>query len=149
MCRARFATSEVNEGEIERRKLEMKFSQTQKTIVIIWTIGFITIGFFPPWLEVCITSKHTICSVSGGYSLILLPYIGSEEGGVINYGFPCLKLGKKIDVSRLIVQWLIWTAATCASLCISMNSGKKQEEGQEKKKDVLNEAIERVFDSKD
>ena len=93
----------------------MILNDKQRKVVIVGVLLFVLMGLFPPW-----TYMYDWQSIHrekpAGYALIISPP-GPEENGI--------PYGVRIDISRLIVQWLIIAAAT--SLGVFMNRTQEKE----------------------
>jgi len=90
----------------------MILNNKQRKIVIIGVVLFVLMGLFLPW-------KHTLDYESirwerpAGYAFIALP---PEPEGAI---------GARIDISRLIVQWLILAAASSLGMFMTRTQEKE------------------------
>jgi hypothetical protein len=88
-------------------------NSNQRKVLIVGIIAIVVMGIFPPWTY---TFKYesTYSEVPAGYSLILIPPAPRNTSYVH---------GVKLDISKLIIQWLIITAST--GLGIFLLSNKK------------------------
>jgi hypothetical protein len=69
-------------------------NEKQKKILKIGVIVFLLIGIYPPWTETYYSNKYE-SETPKGYSFIFSP------------PHAYLPFGIKIDITRLIIQWLI------------------------------------------
>jgi hypothetical protein len=90
-------------------------NSNQRKVLIVGIIAIVVMGIFPPWTY---TFKYesTYSEVPAGYSLIVNPPAPREEGYVH---------GVKLDISRLIIQWLIVSASTGLGLFLLSNKKGK------------------------
>ena len=84
----------------------MKFNPTQKKILIVGIVIVLLIGVIPPW-NYTYKSSSTYRETDAGYSFIMSP--PPARGGH----------GIKIDISRLVIQWIVTIAATTAGVMLT------------------------------
>lgn len=93
----------------------MNLNGRQRGIVVIGVVLFVLMGLFPPWTYTRYAqSIHS--EKPAGYALIISPP-GPEKDAPA--------FGVKIDVSRLIVQWLVLAAATGLGVFTTKTKGKE------------------------
>jgi hypothetical protein len=93
----------------------MIFNDKQHKIMIVGVVLFVFMGLFPPWTYT-LDAQSIHREKPAGYALIVSPP-GPERDAPA--------FGVRIDISRLIVQWLILGAAT--SLGVFMTRTQKKE----------------------
>jgi len=81
----------------------MTFNPKQLRILIAAGVIFVAIGLFPPWTYT-FDAQSIHSEKPAGYALIVSPP-GPEETGSPAFGV-------RLDISRLLVQWLVLVAAT-------------------------------------
>jgi len=87
----------------------MNINKKQKKFVVIGVAVIILMGLFPPW-------THTFKSSSihseepAGYGLIISPPPRKGKN---------LRFGIKIDISRLVIQWVVTIAAMSAGVMLT------------------------------
>ena len=87
----------------------LKFNPTQKKILIVGIVIVLLIGVVPPWKHT-FKSSSTYSEVPAGYSFITSPpprRVKSFSHGI------------KIDISRLVIQWIVTIAATTAGVMLT------------------------------
>ena len=89
----------------------MKFNSKQKTILIIGIVVILLMGAILPW-NYTYKSSSTYRETPAGYYFIIFSPPTRRGHGI------------KIDVSRLIIQWITTIAATSAGV---MLTAKKKE----------------------
>lgn len=93
----------------------MILNRTRRIVLILGVVVFVLMGLFPPWTYVFhIQTVHS--EKPAGYAFIAEPPMPEHNDA---------PFGVKIDISRLVVQWLVLSAAT--SLCIFMTGPRKKE----------------------
>lgn len=87
----------------------MKFNSKQKTILIIGIVVILLMGTILPW-NYTYKSSSTYSEAPAGYYFITSPPPRRMKS---------FSHGIKIDVSRLIIQWIITIAATSAGVMLT------------------------------
>ena len=80
----------------------MILNEKQRKVVIVGIVLFFLMGLFPPWIYT-LNAQSINREKPAGYALIISPP-EPEKNAVV--------FGVKIDISRLIIQWLVLAAAT-------------------------------------
>lgn len=80
----------------------MILNEKQRKVVILGIVLFILMGLFPPWIYT-LNAQSINREKPAGYALIISP--PEPEKNAVAFGV-------KIDISRLIVQWLVLATAT-------------------------------------
>ena len=87
----------------------MNLNGKQRKIVVVGVLLFVLMGLFPPWtytLDVQSTHREK----PAGYALIISPP-GPEKDAPA--------FGVKIDISLLVIQWLVLVTATGLGMFIT------------------------------
>lgn len=93
----------------------MILNDKQQKIVIIGVVLFVLMGLIPPWTYTLETQAiHR--AKPAGYALIISPPDPEKNAAAF---------GVRIDISRLIIQWLVLTAATSLGAYITRSNDKK------------------------
>lgn len=93
----------------------MNLNDKQQKIVIVGVVLFVLMGLIPPWTYTL--EAQTIHRVRpAGYALIISPPDPEENAAAF---------GVKIDISRLIIQWLVLAAATGLGAFITRSHDKE------------------------
>lgn len=87
----------------------------QRKIVIVGVVLFILMGLFPPWTYT-LDAQSIHREKPAGYALIISPP-GPEKNAPA--------FGVKIDISRLIVQWLVLAATTGLGVFMTRTQDKE------------------------
>jgi len=87
----------------------------QRKIVIVGVVLFVLMGLFPPWTYT-LDAPSVHREKPAGYALIISPP-GPEKHAPA--------YGVRIDISRLIVQWLVLAAATGLGVYMTRTQDKK------------------------
>jgi len=90
----------------------MILNEKQRKVVIIGIVLFIIMGLFPPWIYT-LNAESVNREKPAGYALIISPP-EPEKNAVV--------FGVKIDISRLIIQWLVLAAATGFGVFVASQS---------------------------
>ena len=85
---------------------QMKFNSKQKKILIVGIVIVLLIGIIPPWNYTYKTSSIYI-EKDAGYSFIMSPPPARGRHGI------------KIDISRLVIQWIVTIAATTGGVMLT------------------------------
>lgn len=80
----------------------MYLNDKQQKIVIVGIVLFALMGLFPPWTYT-VDAQAIHRERPAGYTLIISPPEPEEKA---------IAFGVKIDISRLVIQWLVLVAAT-------------------------------------
>lgn len=91
-------------------------SDGRKNVLVWAAVGIVVCGLFPPWLYTYDKSGPTDWNcghweVSAGYAPILKP----PEGGEPKHDFYNALPGVKLDVTRLLVEWVCILAVSGAA----------------------------------
>jgi len=87
----------------------LKFNPKQKKILIVGIVIVLLIGVVPPWKHT-FKSSSTYSEVPAGYSFITSP--PPRRAKSFSHGI-------KIDISRLVIQWIVTIAATTAGVMLT------------------------------
>jgi hypothetical protein len=87
----------------------LKFNPKQKKILIVGIVIVLLIGVVPPWKHT-FKSSSTYSEVPAGYSFITSPPPRRSKS---------FSHGIKIDISRLVIQWIVTIAATTAGVMLT------------------------------
>lgn len=93
----------------------MILNDKQRKIVIVGVVLFILMGLFPPWTYT-LDAQSIHREKPAGYALIISPP-GPEKNAPA--------FGVKIDISRLIVQWLVLAATTGLGVFMTRTQDKE------------------------
>lgn len=94
----------------------MNLNDKQQKIVVVGVVLFVLMGLIPPWTY----TLHTQAiqrEKPAGYALIISPPEPERENAAA--------FGVRIDISRLIIQWLVMAAATGLGVFISKAKAKE------------------------
>jgi hypothetical protein len=80
----------------------------RKKILFVAAILFMLIGLCPPWIYT-FNAQNLVREKPAGYALIVSP-----PPPETNYPTQ----GVKVDLSRLIIQWLVLGVGTALALCV-------------------------------
>lgn len=100
----------------------MTLNRKQLGIVIASAVVFIAMGLYPPWTYTVDYAESS--SIGGGssrssevhskkpagYALIVAPPTPEQEGA---------RFGVRLDISRLVVQWIVLAAATGGAVLLA------------------------------
>ena len=87
----------------------MTLNPKQLKVVIASAVIFIAMGLYPPWIYTLdATSIHR--EKPAGYALIIAPPTPEKNEPVF---------GVRLDISRLLVQWLVLGAATVGAVLVA------------------------------
>ena len=87
----------------------MTLNAKQLRILIASTIIFIAMGLFPPWTYT-LDAQSIHREKPAGYALIIAPPAPEKDAPAF---------GVRLDVSRLLVQWLVLVAATWVAILLA------------------------------
>lgn len=93
----------------------MNLNDKQQKIVIFGVVLFALMGFFPPWTYT-VDTQQVRRERPAGYALIISP--PEPEGNAVAYGV-------RIDVSRIVIQWLVLVAATGLGVIVTRSHDNK------------------------
>ena len=85
---------------------QMKFNSKQKKILIVGIVIVLLIGILPPW-NYTYKYSSTYRETDAGYSFIMSPPTAQGRQGI------------KIDISRLVIQWIVTIVATTAGVMLT------------------------------
>ena len=93
----------------------MNLNVKQRKIAIVGVVLFVFMGLIPPWTYT-LNAQSIHREKPAGYALIISPPVPEDD----NPAF-----GVKIDISRLIIQWLVLAAATGLGAFITRSHDKE------------------------
>ena len=100
---------------MQRRK-HMTLNSTQRAVLLAGIAVIVLMGVFPPWTYT-FKSRATYSEEPAGYSFIASP--PSRRGNNLMHGV-------KIDMPRLVIQWVLAIAASGFGVLVTT----KQKDGQ-------------------
>lgn len=93
----------------------MTLNSKQLRILIAGVVIFVAIGLFPPWTYT-FNAESIPSEKPAGYALIVSP--PNPEQAVPVFGV-------RLDISRLLIQWLVLVAATGSLLLLTKEPHSK------------------------
>ena len=93
----------------------MTINSKQLKILILSIALFIVIGLYPPWIYT-FNAKSIHSEKPAEYALIIEPPEPEDYNNV--------RYGVRMDISRLVVQWLILCAATTGAMLLTREKRK-------------------------
>lgn len=87
----------------------MTCNPKQLRVLIAASVIFVIMGIFPPWTYT-FDWGSTHSEKSAGYGLIVSPPNPEQDGP---------SFGVRLDISRLLVQWLVLVAATSGLILLT------------------------------
>ncbi|MBI5044058.1 MAG: hypothetical protein HZC10_09595 [Nitrospirae bacterium] len=87
----------------------MTLNSKQLKVVIAAAVIFIVMGLYPPWIYTLdVESIHS--EKPAGYALIIAPPTPEKNAPAF---------GVRLDISRLLLQWLVLGAATVGAVLVA------------------------------
>jgi hypothetical protein len=93
-----------------------KENSMKRPIITIGIIVFIIMGLFPPW-KYTLNAQGIHIEKPAGYALIIYP----PKPEIIAEAY-----GVRVDISRLVIQWIILAVATGGALFITNKQKQKE-----------------------
>jgi len=93
----------------------MNLNVKQRIIAIVGVVLFVLMGLIPPWTYT-FDARSIHSEKPAGYALIISPPVPEKDG---------LAFGVKIDISQLIIQWLVLAAVTGLGVFITRTQDKE------------------------